>query len=249
MKRIVWMALVAAFLISSQISHAAQKVTVYGEESYIPYAFLDNGVADGIYVKILTKVFAKMPDYDVTIELVPWKRALNLVKSGKGFACFASYYRPKERPWVSPWSEPIISEGYAAYCRKEVLSKPRQNWPADFKGLELGCIAGYSIPNKEQLNFQDADTNESNLKKLLGGRIDCFIQDDASIRYTMKKMNIPAGKIDKAMQVSSENGYLAFSKAFSAPYKDDFVKKFNQVLSDMKKEGEIDKIVSDFLGN
>ncbi|WP_320174905.1 transporter substrate-binding domain-containing protein [Maridesulfovibrio sp.] len=249
MKRIVCLALVVAFLIGAQISHAAQKVTVYGEESYIPYAFLDNGTPNGIYVKILNQVFSKMTDYDVTIELVPWKRALNLVETGKGFACFASYYRPKERPWVSPWSEPIISEGYAAYCGKEVVSKPRQNWPADFKGLELGCISGYSIPNKKELNFQDADNNETNLKKLISGRIDCFIQDDASIRYSMKQMNIPSGKIVKAMQVSSENGYLAFSKAFNASYKDDFVKKFNQVLSEMKKSGEVDKIVADFLGN
>lgn len=235
-------------MVGAQVSHAAQKVTVYGENAYIPYAFMNGNTKDGIYVKILQKAFAKMKDYDVTIELVPWKRALKLVETGRAFACFAPYYRPKQRPWIEPWSEPIIKEGFAAYCRKDVLSSPRPNWPADYKSLEIGTISGYAVPNKKELNFQEAADNEVNLKKLLAGRIDCFVNDDASVRYSMKQMNIPSGKIFKGTQISNENGYLGFSKANNPSYKADFVEKFNSVITEMKNSGEIDKIVSDFLG-
>lgn len=249
MKRIVYLVVVLSVLVCTQISNAAQQVTVYGENAYVPYAFLKGDTPNGIYVEILKKAFSKMDGYDVTIELVPWKRALNLVETGRGFACFAPYYRPKQRPWISPWSEPIIKEGFAAYCRKDVLSSPRPNWPADYKDLEIGIISGYAVPNKEELSIQEADDNEVNLKKVMAGRIDCFVNDDASVRYSMKQMNIPAGKVAKGTQISNENGYLGFSKANTAPYKDDFVKKFNAVIKEMKSSGEIDKIVSDYLGS
>ncbi len=249
MKRIICLAFMLTFLLGAQISHSAQQVTVYGENAYVPYAFLNGNTPDGIYVKILQKAFSKMDGYDVTIELVPWKRALNLIETGRGFACFAPYYRPKQRPWISPWSEPIIKEGFAAYCSKDALASARPNWPADYKDLEIGIISGYAVPNKEELKVQEADDNEVNLKKLLAGRIDCFVNDDASIRYSMKQMNIPTGKVLKGTQISNENGYLGFSKANSAPFKDDFVKKFNKIIKEMKSNGEIEKIVSDYLGS
>ncbi|WP_432737468.1 substrate-binding periplasmic protein [Maridesulfovibrio sp. FT414] len=249
MKKIAGLIFVLSVLLCAQLAFSAEKVTVYGENAYVPYAFLDGNTPDGIYVRILQKAFSKMDGYDVTIELVPWKRALNLVETGRGFACFAPYYRPKQRPWIEPWSEPIIKEGFAAYCRKEALASPRPNWPADYKDLEIGIISGYAVPNKEELKIQESDTNEVNLKKILTGRIDCFVNDDASVRYSMKQMKIPEGQVLKGTQVSNENGYLGFSKASTEPYKDDFVKKFNAVITEMKSNGEIDKIVSDYLGN
>lgn len=250
MKKLVYLSFIFAFLILfSATASAAQKVTVYGDDAYAPYSFLNGSTPDGIYVKILQAAFAKMGDYDVTIELVPWKRAMKLVERGTAFAAFPPYYRPEQRPWIDPYSEPIIQEGLAAYCRKEVMSSPRGNWPDDYKDLEIGVNAGFSVPNAEVLKIQESANNEANIKKLQAGRIDCYVNDDASIKYSMKQMNIPAGAIVKGTQISLENGYLGFSKNNNAGYKADFLQKFNAVIKEMKSSGEIDKIMSSFLGN
>ena len=88
---------VSLFLATTMAS-AAEKVVVYGDDSYPPYTYLDAATKKpmGIYVEILQAVFAKMVDYEVTIELVPWKNALNKVETGSGLAMFPPYYN-KER--------------------------------------------------------------------------------------------------------------------------------------------------------
>lgn len=248
MRRLLYCIAVSVFLLG-QPAFSARKVIVYGENAYIPYAFLNGTDPDGIYVKILQKAFARMDGYDVTIKLVPWKRAMKFVESGEAFAAFAPYYRPEKRPWIDPYSEPIIKEGFAVYCRKDVLSTPRPNWPGDYENLEIGINLGYAVPDIESLHIQESIDNETNITKMVFRRIDCYVNDDAAIRYTLKKMRIPSGTFVKGTQISNENGYLAFSKQNKAPYRDDFVVKFNKVLMEMKKSGEIDMIVSEFLGN
>ena len=41
-----------------------------------------------------------MPDYNVTIKGVPWKRGLLQIEGGKNFALYPPYKRPKQRPYM-----------------------------------------------------------------------------------------------------------------------------------------------------
>ncbi|GAB6177298.1 ABC transporter substrate-binding protein [Desulfobaculum senezii] len=248
MKKVVLLAITCAvLLLASHAAQAAQSVTVYGDDSYTPYSFSNRGQPDGIYVKIFQTAFKRMDGYNVTIELVPWKRAMKLIEKGQGFAAFPPYYRPEQRPWIQPWSDPILEEGFAVYCRAEVLTSPRPNWPDDYKDLTIGINAGFSVPDTEGLKIEEAADNEANLKKLKAGRIDAYVNDDASIRYTMSQMGISSDVIKKGTQINTENGYLAFSRDFDAPYKQDFVAKFNAAIKAMQDSGEIDRIVASFL--
>lgn len=248
MKRLLFV-LAALLVFSAGSAFAAKQVTIYGDDAYEPYAFSNGGKPDGIYVKIFEQAFAKMPDYKVVIEMVPWKRALKLVEQGKGLAVFPPYYRAAERPWIDPWSEPILEEGFAAYCRNEVLSSPKPNWPGDYQGLIIGSNEGFSVPKAEGLNVQEAPNSEVNIKKLFAGRIDCYVNDGNAILYAIKQLGLDVSKVSKGTQISSENGYLAFSKTGPYPFKDDFVAQFNAIIKDMKANGEIDAIVKSFLGN
>ena len=71
--------LIAILLISAP-TLAKQEVLVYGDINYPPYSFEEDGKPKGIYVDILKAAFAHMPDYDVTIKMIPWKRGLEYIR-------------------------------------------------------------------------------------------------------------------------------------------------------------------------
>ncbi len=235
------------FILMNTTASAVRHITIYGDDGYAPYSFKDNEKNNGIYVKILQKAFSKMKRYKVEIKLIPWKRAILLTKKGAIFAIFPPYFRPNRRPWIEPYSVPILDEGLSVYCRNEVLTPSRPNWPEDYKGLQIGINDGFLIPDAEELQIQDAPSNKINLKKLFAGRIDCYVNDSKSILYTVKQMGADISMIKEGAQLSLEHGYLAFSKNNNPPYKQDFIEKFNTVIMHMKQSGEIEKIVHDFL--
>lgn len=103
---------------------AQQPVTVYGDKDYRPYAYEENGEARGIYVNILREAFAKMPGYDVTIAMLPWKRGLDYIRKGKGIALFPPYHAPDRDSWIL-FSEPILEEQVIIFGRAETLADKR----------------------------------------------------------------------------------------------------------------------------
>jgi polar amino acid transport system substrate-binding protein len=247
----LFLMLVAAFPL-----HAAQNVTVYGDDAYPPYSYQKGKEARGIYVDILKKAFAQMPDYNVTIELVPWKRAVKLVETGKGFAFFPPYYRPDLRPWVIH-SEPILEEAVVVFCRDDVLASPRPDWPADYKGLTVGTNEGFSLGRKEAeqgiITLEEAGDNDKNVIKVANKRIDCYLNDRLAVLQTIQSLK-QAGKyvegqhagILEGAVVEQEYGHVGFATAGSFPFRDDFVAKFNETIKQMKASGEIEAIVAGY---
>lgn len=121
-------------------------VVVYGDDAYPPYSYEENGQAKGIYADILSAVFARMPDYQVTVSPIPWKRGLKMLKTGKGFALFPPYYYPDKRPYIFPYSTPILPEEVVVFCHPDrVRGRPLTRWPDDYFGLKIGLNEAFEI--------------------------------------------------------------------------------------------------------
>lgn len=239
-------------------------VTIYADESYPPYSYKENGEAKGIYPAIFSKAFERMPGYKVEIRPVPWKRGLMLLETGDGLALFPPYNRPVERPYIS-LSEPVLNEQVVAFCVDTVMKKREHPlaWPEDFYGLKIGMNAGFSTGGdkykkalREGKIFEDqAPSNRSNILKLLLGRIDCYANDRLSILWEIERIKADglysegSQTITEAVVISQEQAYLGYTNRDNGrfPYKEDFSRLLNQVLSEMKKSGEIQKIVEDVL--
>ncbi|TIH13429.1 ABC transporter substrate-binding protein [Marinifilum sp. JC120] len=223
------------------------RVTVYGDDAYVPYCFMQNGTFDGIYVRILEKAFSRMKGYDIRIVPVPYKRLLLGLENGKIFAAFPPYQFPQKRPWIDAYSTPILEEDYSIFCADGILDTSRPNWPEDYKDLRIGVNDGFIIPDADDLKIEDASSNERNIKKLLAGRIDCYVNDSKSIIYTAKLMGVDSSKLVQGIKISTEYGHLAFSRKNNPPFKRNFIKKFNQVIYEMKCSDEIEAIVNEFI--
>lgn len=236
---------------------AAQKVTIVGDSDYPPYSFDNNGEMDGIYVRILQKIFPQMTDYDIEFKLIPWKRGLAQVEKGEVLGIVPPYYRPDKRPWIKPYSDPIIKEEVAVFCNKKVMSTPRTQFPDDYFGLTFANNKGYASGGKAfldavasgKITMEEATGTDTNLQKLASGRVDCYINDKQAILMTIKQLSAKGklkGRPDDVVEsqiISAEDGYIGFSaKADSAA----FAATFNALLQDMKSSGEIDAIIQEF---
>lgn len=262
MKRLISLFSMFLIFVFAGSSYAETAVTVYADDGYAPYSYKEGAEAKGIYNEILKAVFAKMPDYKVTIEPVPWKRALKYMETGEGFAISPPYLRPKERPFINPYSVPIFEEEVVVFCREEILKTPRPNWPKDYYDLKVARNAGFASGGDEfmqavkdgKIKLDEAKTNRENILKLLEGHTDAYINDRLSILQSLKAVQAEKDKyknvkILEGTLVSTEKAYLGFTSMDKGKFafKDDFVKKFNAAIEDMKAKGEIKAIADKFL--
>ena len=257
----------AAALLATQAVAAADKisVTVYADNSYRPYSYQQLGKARGVYADIMATAFSRMEDFDVTIEPVPWKRGLKYLEEGTGFALYPPYYRPKERPYIAPYSLPILSESIVAACRQSVVEKLTDfSWPRGFYGLTFAVNSGFSVVRKpfwdavkaKKITVWHNGDSVRNIKQLLKGRLDCYLNGRLVYDIEVKRMRqdfpdlfLNSEPIVEALTIRAEWGYLGFTNHPDHPFtfKDKFVKDFNQQLSLMQQNGEVNRIINDFI--
>lgn len=240
-------------------------VTVYADEGYPPYSYEENGRPAGIYYEIVKAAAARLPGYKVTIETLPWKRGMGLIARGTGFALFPPYMNLKDEPWTWPYSLPLFDEHVVAVCRKDVVAgKGTMHWPRDFYGLTIGNNAGFIVGGAEfdravadgKIHIEEGRDNRINILKLGAKRIDCYINDRVSILWT-RQLLAKEGlyhegdghpQLVESAVIGHENGFLGFTDRDNGkfPYKTDFVQKFDAVIYQMKRHGEIERIAADF---
>lgn len=228
---------------------AATIVELAGDKNYPPYSYEENAKAKGVYVDILKLAFSKLPDYDVKFNMMAWKRAIVLVKKGSSIGFFPPYYSDERTSWTK-FSEPILSETTRVFAKDDIL-KDKQKYPEDFFGLSVCLNRGFSTltvggvkfdkaVKEKKITLVEGNDNKACLNRVSKGLVDFYINDQ--LIDISSFTNIKKGLIAK------ENfGHVGFTlKTKKYPYMDDLTLKLNKVIKDMKKSGEIDKILRNY---
>lgn len=153
---------------------AADTLKVYGDDKYAPVVFLQEGKPAGFLVDILRRAEALTGDrYE--IELVPWKRALELAKRGDGGLMGVSW--TAERAEWFDYSAPLFNDDIHVVTLKSKAFKLTQL--TDLKGKTLGGVTGASYGDEVDRAIADGlfrverDIGvTSRLRKLLRDHVD-----------------------------------------------------------------------------
>jgi polar amino acid transport system substrate-binding protein len=249
-----WLCLAGCVAATAQ---AAEHVVLYGDENYRPYSFVENGVFKGIYVDILSKAAERLkPEYVIDLQPVPWKRGLLYLERGTGFALFPPGLK-KERGYIQPYSVPLYSETVVVFCSDRVMKSNPQQFPADFAELVIGINNGFLLSERLMqaaqrgiVKLEEAKDNDSNLKKLALGRIDCYASDRGAALYSAKLLRSTEEGFSlllrEAAVLSNEDTFIGYSVNANPPYKFDFISRMDAVLTEMKSSGEIDRIIGGY---
>ncbi len=95
------------------------------------------GGGEGIYADIVRSVTASMDEYEVVLKAMPWRRGLSMVEQGSAFAIFPPYYQPDSRPWMWPYSQPLLDEELVVMCGAGVAVNTRRRSSRPTTGCAL----------------------------------------------------------------------------------------------------------------
>jgi len=238
---------------------AAETVTLYGDDGYPPYSYVENGQFKGIYVELLQAAAAKLlPHYRLELKPVPWRRGVAMLENGQALGLFPPYLR-RERTYIWPYSTPLYREQVVIVCNTAALNKPRRRFPDDFGDVTIGINSGFALADSliqaraaGKVGIDEAMGNAINIRKLRNNRIGCYINDRLSIFHTLKHMGHRPGQpmqagelaVREVAVISGEEAFVGFSRRASAPYKDDFIRRLNAALLELQAAGTIRGIVA-----
>lgn len=235
---------------------AADLVKIAADDSYPPYSYVQNGVAAGIYPKIMQAVFAGLPQYRLQIFPMPWKRGLQQTEEGEFLGILAPYRR-QSRSWMT-YSAPLYQEKLALFCRNDVAAKAvGKSFPADYVGLRFANNSGFKVGGEAfdllvgqgRIVLEEVASTELNLRKLAAGKVDCYINDHDVVAWEWARLTAVDTNLKNSFaeigELSREEAYLGLTSASTFPFQADFVHRFNERLAEIKASGELDRIVAE----
>ncbi|TPH14020.1 substrate-binding periplasmic protein [Litorilituus lipolyticus] len=260
----LWLCFV--FLIQSAVLQAKkiEDVVILADDSYPPYSYIENGQLKGIYVDFIHEASKLIADkYKVSIIAVPWKRALQEIKEGQALAIIPPYQHLKDRSYIWPYSKALMKERVVAFCYSDInlMEYLNMKHTNEERPLIIGINAGYMILSQELVNainkgivaISENKSTLSNVLKLHSRRIDCYINDRVSTlwefsRLSLKKQ-ISFDNIRESMVVMSQTAHIGYtnSEFHNFTYKDDFVERMDNALSQLFTSNEFQLIINRYL--
>ncbi|MCP3942577.1 MAG: transporter substrate-binding domain-containing protein [Desulfobacteraceae bacterium] len=153
----------------------AETKIILGTSEWSPY-FASDLKNNGPLAEVVKAAFEKS-GYTVEIQFMDWNRAVGLSKTGKIDGLLGCYYS-KERAEVLELSEPFGESTVVLFAKKG--SGISYNSLEDLKSYKIGTMRGNKVTDEfdsaSYLKKEPANDIEVNIKKLLAGRIDIFVE-------------------------------------------------------------------------
>lgn len=246
MKKLLFSVLILTLTLSFIISK--EKLSFVTDDDFPPFGFVEDGVSKGIDYDIV-KELAKRLDVEIEIKFVPWKRLLKMTEEGSCDGSF-SLFDTEERRGFSIYADavPVHYSTYSLFTAKgKEFSFDKVE---DLYGRTIGMNAGFNI-SKEfddavkagKIKIEEIEGSEKNIKKVLAGRTDAFVGNYHVTLYTAERLGMKNKISVLDNPVKAERGaFLVISKKSGIEKKEELVKKINQTMKEMKKDGTIDKL-------
>lgn len=207
-------------------------------EEYPPFNMSGaDGKATGVSTDIVHELML-VAHVDVTIEVVPWKRAI-LEAEKVPDTCVYSMSRTAGREAKYLWVGPLVSNEWAIFAKAGAAAYPSAL--SEVKDRNIGSYAGDAIVDYLQsrdYRVDAAPNDDVNPNKLLNGRIDFWATGKLIGLYRLKQQNID--NIKPIFVFNKTEMYLACNRRSSPA----LIARLNAALADLRRRGELDRIYS-----
>lgn len=192
----------------------------------------------------VTQTALERMGHSATIKVMPWARALEMTKRGK-FEVLPSVWYSDERAKSLKFTDAIASN------RIVFIKEKGDNF--EFTGIDslsgksVGIVQDYDYSdeflNAENIERQRANSLKTNVRKLLGGRVDLTLGDELVAKYAINKdMPDRADKVAYTEGALSEKDlHVTFTRKLDNL--DRIVANFNDELEAMREDGTYDAIL------
>jgi len=226
--------------------HADNKTIVLnmGGKDYPPYLILkDDKKPEGIMYEVLQSIASKY-NYVVVPARVPRKRVTLFIINGKLDAT------PRAKQWTKNPDDFLFTDKIIDFKDLIFYLKTNKlifNDVKDLFGKRISTHTGYKYPLLEKyfktnkIKRDDSNYELSMIRKVIAKRTDGVIINEKVGEWLLKTN----GWTNKFEKTDKDLGNVGYRIMFSKKWKP-FVDNFNKELENMKKNGELDKILNKY---
>jgi polar amino acid transport system substrate-binding protein len=202
-------------LLTIPVRGSADTLTFVADE-WCPYNCAPDAKERGFLIDFLTEIFEKA-GHTVQYKTMPWARAIEEAREGK-YTGIVGSYRDDAPDFVFPSIAPVQS--FNRFWVKK--GDPwRYTGTSSLSAISLGIIRDYSYGEEADAYIASADPSkvqissgvnalETNVKKLLAGRLGAVLEDHAVMQHYMTQHALH-DKISDAGVLQSQDVFIAFS--------------------------------------
>ncbi|CAO3436005.1 substrate-binding periplasmic protein [Azospirillum doebereinerae] len=210
--------IVAALSLAAALPAAADQLRMVAL-SFPPLIYDDGGKPTGIAYEIVTEAMKKA-GHTVSVEIMPWARALDTVKEGGADALFTAYKTPEREQFLNYSTEVLVPQVVSFFVAKDSpitfdgdLAKLSAHKIGVVNQISYGSVIDDAIKAGVLPNVEKSNDSDSNVKKLLSGRFDVMPSNRYVAQYFLKQQ----GALDQVKELTPEAqtlpSYIAFTKA------------------------------------
>ncbi|GGB41443.1 hypothetical protein GCM10011316_11740 [Roseibium aquae] len=219
---------------------------VIAADPWCPFNCEPGSDKPGYMVEIAREVFEPL-GYTVTYEQVNWARALVETREGKYAAVFGASIGDAD-----DFVFPKEAQGKAGNA---IFVAAGSDWsfskPEDLSGKTIGLIRDYDygdlgtqIETHGEASFAGGDDAlETNIKKLLAGRLDALVEEASVFNYSADQMGV-SDQVRLEGESEYDPVYIAFSPA--RPESGKLAEELDAGMKALRSSGKLGEILSKY---
>ena len=221
------------FLLLSMTCCLAADITLVTEENP-PFNYTESGKPTGATTAVVREITRRL-GIAGDIQVMPWTRGYKLLSSEPNVVLFTTALTQKREP-LFQWVGPLYTVRLGFYARKSDARRIDSLEAAK----QVGAIATYKDDFREQLltslgftNLDSSKSPQSNLRKLMSGRVDLWFYDNIGPYQVAREVGIDPNEIEEVFTYQQHFSYIAISKQTSPV----IVQQWQATLDEMKADG------------
>jgi len=221
-----------------------------GVENVSPLIFQENGQMKGLDYDIWMEL-SKRLGVQANIQLLPFKRLWSNLQTGELDGTLQIYYNADRENEIIYSKTPMHWSAHYVIVRKADLPKFKGGTLDDLYGKTVGKNAGFFVTKEFEeavkagkITVDEQTSSELNLKKLVAGRIDCYVSNLHSAIWAAKQLGIQDQIAPLGQPFAEKKGtFFAISKkSKNIADKEGFMAKVDAELAKMHADGTVDRI-------
>nr|WP_295782975.1 transporter substrate-binding domain-containing protein [Rhodoferax sp.] len=224
----------------------AQSLSIYYEDNK-PLQFRGaDGKPAGFAADVVREIQRRTDNTD-EIQLVPWARGLNRLNSNPNTLLF-SMARTAERDNLYQWIGPIFDNSYALYVKADsplLISNLEDAKKVASIGVYRGDVRDQVLTALGFANLDRSNSNLSNVKKLMAGRISLFAGSPTNLQALAEEAGYRTTDFKLVFVFMHKQLYVAASQGTDPA----LVARWNDALGQMKRDKTFEKTFKHYFPN
>jgi polar amino acid transport system substrate-binding protein len=215
---------------------------------YPPYEYTENGEVKGMAVDIVRAAF-KLMNHEVSIEVFPWPRCQMLFERGEVDGIFTFFQTDERQAFTLYSKEVVVTQTIALWARKgssvefngDLTRLQAYNFgvtPRTSYGERFDTAMKYGL-----LRTEPAYSIESNIRKLVKGRIDIWVSNRDGALHELRRLGLNDRVRELKHPIQVVPAYVGFSRLRNHTALRD---AFDQAIIQLKQSGVYDSLVNKY---